>query len=83
MVRKLCHLTEDCPVTNVIISSVTDVKIVHKKVAVLILLDEFHSHWRNDCDIRSLTIADVPTNLFSGCSCSPLQQLIIVLMKLQ
>ena len=28
-------------------------------------------------------MADVPTNLFSGCSCSPLQQLLIVLMKLR
>jgi len=26
--------------------------------------------------------ADVPTNLFSGCSCSPLQQLLTVLIKL-
>jgi len=33
--------------------------------------------------IYELTIADVPTNLFSGYSCSPLQQLIIVLMKLR
>jgi len=32
--------------------------------------------------IYELTIADVPTNLFSGCSCSPLQQLIIVLMEI-
>ena len=33
--------------------------------------------------IYELVIADVPTNLFSGCSCSPLQQLLIVLMKLR
>ena len=33
--------------------------------------------------ISELVIADVPTNLFSGCSCSPLQQLLIVLMKLR
>ena len=33
--------------------------------------------------IYELVIADAPTNLFSGCSCSPLQQLLIVLMKLR
>ena len=32
--------------------------------------------------IYGLVIADIPTGLFSGCSCSPFQQFLIVLMKL-